>query len=133
MNFEKDLRNVLLVGFIPSFTTIFYHLHFRFYMQNHYKSWESSILWSNMRSSWRSYFLVMWIEEQPWYCHMTLTEWGLEGVCFRKEHEYGLVHGFKDFFVGPKKKLHAIYINNNFLVVKTFGLWLSLIHTAKGH
>lgn len=23
MNFEKDLRNALLVGFIPSFTTIF--------------------------------------------------------------------------------------------------------------
>lgn len=75
----------------------------------------------------------MWIEEQPWYCHMTLTEWGYEGVCVRKEHKYGLVHGFKDFFVGPKKKLHAIYINNNLMVVKTFGLWLSLIHTAKGH
>lgn len=64
---------------------------------------------------------------------MIFIEWGYEGVCVRKEYKYGLVYGFKDFFVGLKKKLYVIYINNNFLVVKIFGLWLFLIYIVKGY
>lgn len=133
MNFEKDLRNALLVGFIPSFTTIFIICILDFICKTIIKvekaqscevTWdlpEGHISWScglknNLgtvtwlsQSEVKKVFAFWKNTNMVWYMDLRTSLWD------------------------QKKKLRAIYINNNFLVVKTFGLWLSLKHTAKGH
>lgn len=133
MNFEKDLRNALLVGFIPSFTTIFIICILDFICKTIIKvekaqscevTWdlpEGHISWScGLKNNLGT---VTWLSQSE----------VKKVFAFGKNTNMVWYMDLRTSLWDQKKKLRAIYINNNFLVVKTFGLWLSLIHTAKGH
>lgn len=133
MNFEKDLRNVLLVGFIPSFTTIFIICILDFICKTIIKvekaqscevTWdlpEGHISWScGLKNNLGT---VTWLSQSE----------VKKVFAFGKNTNMVWYMDLRTSLWDQKKKLHDIYINNNFLVVKTFGLWLSLKHTAKGH
>lgn len=133
MNFEKDLRNVLLVGFIPSFTTIFIICILDFICKTIIKvekaqscevTWdlpEGHISWScGLKNNLGT---VTWLSQSE----------VKKVFAFGKNTNMVWYMDLRTSLWDQKKKLRAIYINNNFLVVKTFGLWLSLIQTAKGH
>lgn len=133
MNFEKDLRNVLLVGFIPSFTTIFIICILDFLCKTIIKvekaqscevTWdlpEGHISWScGLKNNLGT---VTWLSQSE----------VKKVFAFGKNTNMVWYMDLRTSLWDQKKKLRAIYINNNFLVVKTFGLWLSLKHTAKGH
>lgn len=133
MNFEKDLRNVLLVGFIPSFTTIFIICILDFICKTIIKvekaqscevTWdlpEGHISWScGLKNNLGT---VTWLSQSE----------VKKVFAFGKNTNMVWYMDLRTSLWDQKKKLRAIYINNNFLVVKTFGLWLSLKHTAKGH
>lgn len=133
MNFEKDLRNALLVGFIPSFTTIFIICIIDFICKTIIKvekaqscevTWdlpEGHISWScGLKNNLGT---VTWLSQSE----------VKKVFAFGKNTNMVWYMDLRTSLLDQKKKLRAIYINNNFLVVKTFGLWLSLKHTAKGH
>lgn len=133
MNFEKDLRNVLLVGFIPSFTTIFIICILDFICKTIIKvekaqscevTWdlpEGHISWScGLKNNLGT---VTWLSQSE----------VKKVFAFGKNTNMVWYMDLRTSLWDQKKKLRAIYINNNILVVKTFGLWLSLKHTAKGH
>lgn len=133
MNFEKDLRNALLVGFIPSFTTMFIICILDFICKTIIKvekaqscevTWdlpEGHISWScGLKNNLGT---VTWLSQSE----------VKKVFAFGKNTNMVWYMDLRTSLWDQKKKSHAIYINNNFLVVKTFGLWLSLKHTAKGH